>query len=395
MYGIALEGGGARGAYHIGAIKALIENGYEISGVVGTSIGAFNAAVIAQGDFDTLYKFWTSSTSADLLDINKEDISKIINKKIDRDLIKNVTDFVKNTASNKGMDTAKYKETIDSLINEEKLRKSNIDYGLVTVSLTDKKPLELYKEDIPENMVSSYILASSYLPVFKSEKIEDKVYIDGGIYNNCPINMLIKKGYKNIIEIRTKAVGIYKKVKVPSDVNVITIKPSVDLGSILFVDMEVANKNVKLGYYDTLRAIKGLKGKTLYINSIANNNAAFDMLLKLSDEQILSIAEDLGKIAKEKEPRKLLFENVLPDISKKIKCTKAKSYNDLLIDMVEYLALEENLAEQFEVHDLKPIILEIKKNSTKMLRQEKFNLVRNYAKEMAIKLIKELDISDM
>lgn len=247
MYGIALEGGGARGAYHIGAIKALIENGYEISGVVGTSIGAFNAAVIAQGDFDTLYKFWTSSTSADLLDINKEDISKIINKKIDRDLIKNVTDFVKNTASNKGMDTAKYKETIDSLINEEKLRKSNIDYGLVTVSLTDKKPLELYKEDIPENMISSYILASSYLPVFKSEKIEDKVYIDGGIYNNCPINMLIKKGYKNIIEIRTKAVGIYKKVKVPSDVNVITIKPSVDLGSILFADMEVANKNVKLG----------------------------------------------------------------------------------------------------------------------------------------------------
>jgi len=34
MYGIALEGGGARGAYHIGALKALIENGYEISGIV-------------------------------------------------------------------------------------------------------------------------------------------------------------------------------------------------------------------------------------------------------------------------------------------------------------------------------------------------------------------------
>lgn len=395
MYGVALEGGGARGAYHIGAIKALIENGYEISGVVGTSIGAFNAAIIAQGDFDALYKFWTSSTSADLLDINKEDISKIINKKIDRDLIKNVTDFVKNTASNKGMDTAKYKETIDSLINEEKLRKSNIDYGLVTVSLTDKKPLELYKEDIPKNMISSYILASSYLPVFKSEKIEDKIFIDGGFYNNCPINMLIKKGYKNIIEIRTKAVGIYKRTKVPSDVNVITIKPSVDLGSILFADMEVANKNVKLGYYDTLRAIKGLKGKTLYINSIENKNTAFDMLLKLSDEQILSIAEDLGKIAKEKEPRKLLFENVLSDISKKIKCTKAKSYNDLLIDIVEYLVLEEELVDIYDVYNLKKLILEIKKNSTKMLRKESLNLVRNTAKEMAVKLIKELDISDM
>ena len=28
MLGLALEGGGARGAFHIGAIKALLENGY-------------------------------------------------------------------------------------------------------------------------------------------------------------------------------------------------------------------------------------------------------------------------------------------------------------------------------------------------------------------------------
>ena len=88
MYGVALEGGGARGAYHIGALKALMENGYEISGIVGTSIGAFNAAVVAQGDFDKLYKFWTSSTSADLLDINIQDVVKIVNKKIDFDLVK-------------------------------------------------------------------------------------------------------------------------------------------------------------------------------------------------------------------------------------------------------------------------------------------------------------------
>ena len=28
-YGLVLEGGGARGAYHIGAVKALMENGIE------------------------------------------------------------------------------------------------------------------------------------------------------------------------------------------------------------------------------------------------------------------------------------------------------------------------------------------------------------------------------
>lgn len=394
MYGVALEGGGARGAYHIGALKALMENGYEISGIVGTSIGAFNAAVVAQGDFDKLYKFWTSSTSADLLDVNIQDVVKIVNKKIDFDLVKNVTDFVKVVASNKGMDTAKYKQTLDKLIDEKKLRKSKKDYGLVTVSWTDKKPLELYKEDIPEGMISSYVLASSYLPVFKSEKIGDKVFIDGGFYNNCPVDMLVKKGYKNIIEIRTKAVGIYKKIKVPKDVNVITIVPKDDLGSVLFADKDLANKNVQMGYYDALKVINKLKGNNYYIKDI-KRGIFFESLLKLSDDQILDIAEGCIKVNKEKEARKVLFENILPDISKRLKLSKALSYNDLLIEIAEYLVASEELVEKYEVHELKDVILEIKKNSSRMLRKERMSLVRNTAKEMAIKLIKEIDIENM
>ena len=394
MYGVALEGGGARGAYHIGALKALMENGYEISGIVGTSIGAFNAAVVAQGDFDKLYKFWTSSTSADLLDVNIQDVVKIVNKKIDFDLVKNVTDFVKVVASNKGMDTAKYKQTLDKLIDEKKLRKSKKDYGLVTVSWTDKKPLELYKEDIPEGMISSYVLASSYLPVFKSEKIGDKVFIDGGFYNNCPVDMLVKKGYKNIIEIRTKAVGIYKKIKVPKDVNVITIVPKDDLGSVLFADKDLANKNVQMGYYDALKVINKLKGNNYYIKDI-KPGIFFESLLKLSDDQILDIAEGCIKVNKEKEARKVLFENILPDISKRLKLSKALSYNDLLIEIAEYLVASEELVEKYEVHELKDVILEIKKNSSRMLRKERMSLVRNTAKEMAIKLIKEIDIENM
>ena len=49
-YALALEGGGAKGAYHVGAVKALKENGYEFSVITGTSIGALNAIMIA---FDT------------------------------------------------------------------------------------------------------------------------------------------------------------------------------------------------------------------------------------------------------------------------------------------------------------------------------------------------------
>lgn len=58
MLGLALEGGGAKGAYHMGVVKAYFEEGYYFDGVVGTSIGALNGAIIAQGDFELGYELW-------------------------------------------------------------------------------------------------------------------------------------------------------------------------------------------------------------------------------------------------------------------------------------------------------------------------------------------------
>ena len=49
-YGLVLDGGGARGAYQIGAWKALAEAGVRIRGIAGTSVGALNGALICMGD---------------------------------------------------------------------------------------------------------------------------------------------------------------------------------------------------------------------------------------------------------------------------------------------------------------------------------------------------------
>ena len=52
--GIAFAGGGARGAYQIGAWKALKEAGIDqqISVYSGASVGSLNAAMFAMGDYD-------------------------------------------------------------------------------------------------------------------------------------------------------------------------------------------------------------------------------------------------------------------------------------------------------------------------------------------------------
>ena len=47
-YGLVFDGGGARGAYQIGAWRALSEAGVKISAVAGTSVGALNGALVCE-----------------------------------------------------------------------------------------------------------------------------------------------------------------------------------------------------------------------------------------------------------------------------------------------------------------------------------------------------------
>ena len=57
-YALCLEGGGAKGAYQIGAWRALKEAGVRINAVAGTSVGALNGALICMGDLETAEDIW-------------------------------------------------------------------------------------------------------------------------------------------------------------------------------------------------------------------------------------------------------------------------------------------------------------------------------------------------
>ena len=78
-----------------------------------------------------------------------------------------------------------------------------MDFGIVTINVTDREPLEVFIEDIPQGELSNFLLASSYVPIFKIEKLGGKVYLDGGFYDNLPFKLLQRKGYKNLILVRT------------------------------------------------------------------------------------------------------------------------------------------------------------------------------------------------
>ena len=79
MKGLVLEGGGTKGAYQLGAYKALKELGVEFDGVVGTSIGALNAAFIVQGDYEIMKDIWLNRDYKSFMDIEEDFYEKYKN----------------------------------------------------------------------------------------------------------------------------------------------------------------------------------------------------------------------------------------------------------------------------------------------------------------------------
>ena len=75
-YSLVLEGGGAKGAYQIGAWKALKEAGVKINAVAGTSVGALNGALICMDDVDKALNLWENISYSKVMDEKLERIQK-------------------------------------------------------------------------------------------------------------------------------------------------------------------------------------------------------------------------------------------------------------------------------------------------------------------------------
>lgn len=264
-YGLVLSGGGAKGSFEIGVWKALIEMNINIRAVAGTSVGALNAAIIAQGDYDLAVYVWKNITMDAVVKMNKSLTDKYISQwsKNDFDTFrKEFRDYLYRG----GLDTTPLRNTLNELIDEEKIRNSDIRLGLVTVSLDSLQPQELMIEDIPEGQLVDYLMASAAFPVFQNQKINGKNYIDGGFYDNLPINLLASAGYQNLITVDFLALGFKQKVIEGKALSIKNITNSEHIGLTLEFDPERMKKNIHLGYLDALKSYKKAMGKNYYLD---------------------------------------------------------------------------------------------------------------------------------
>lgn len=333
MTGLVLAGGGVKGSYQIGAYLALKKCNIKIDGVVGTSIGSFNACMIAMGKEKELYNFWRNVDIGELLEFKKEYTDSVNNNDTFKELVYGIEQMTL-IVKNKGISNKKMKQTLDKMIDEDVLMNSEMDFGLVTVRANDLKPLYLFKSDMKKGKISEYILASCNLPVFKVQKfIDDKYYLDGGFYDNNPINMLLDKGYDKIYSIEIQGIGFSKK---PKDLSkVVRIVPSRHLGSTLNVNKKKINENIKIGYYDTLKVLKNLDG--------------YNFIFKKRSDLLYNT----------------LVKKVDADLYKKVKkYFSAKSNKELVLKALEYTMIKDNQT-YFEIYNVLKYIKYVKKNSTR------------------------------
>lgn len=323
VYAIALEGGGARGAWQVGAWRALEEAGIRYNAVSGTSVGAINGALMAMRDLQQAEQIWKDISFSQIINVDDGDMGRIMSGGFENlDQVKSAFQTIKNIVQDRGLDAEPLRNLLAERVDEEKIRNSGVELYLTTVSITDKKELEIDARDLAEGELKDMIMASAYHPAFKQTPLGGKSYADGGFYDLVPISALISRGHKNLIVMRLNSFGIERRVKIPEDVNITTIAPNVSLGNVLNFSSEQSAVNMVLGFYDAQRVLYGLYGRDYYIDRTMTEEEAYELLLKHLRPEGTSLRQ--------------LNEDILPRFAKRMDCEG--DYYDLFIVMMERLA---------------------------------------------------------
>lgn len=380
-YGIVLDGGGARGAYQIGAWKALKEAGIKINAVAGTSVGALNGALICMDDVENAEKIWSEMTFSKVMDVDDDWMERLFSH--ENKFTEVIAGIWKKLADG-GVDVTPLRKMIHEVIDEEKIRSSGKEFCLLTFSLTDFKELDLSLDDIPEGMLEDFLLASAYLLGFKNEKLHGKRYIDGGVVNNVPLKSLVRRGYSDIIEIRIYGPGREPRVKMPDDSEKYHIGPRVGLGSIIEFDSKRSQQNLKIGYYDAKRMLYGLEGYIYYLEQTHADEWFKERLAGISDIEKKEMAFVLKVPLKFTD--KELYMAMLEASAKQLRIPKYQVYT--MDELFELTAKRyEELAGKIHLPRFTHVLMNIGGESNMNLKGRNFLTLKDFTPEEITYLI--------
>lgn len=198
---LVFQGGGALGAYQVGVYQALHEAGIEPDWVIGTSIGAINAALIAGNApserLEKLRTFWSSVEHGQIFDgpmanfFSPLRTMSAIMSGIPSFFSPNPLAFMGSKIP-MGAEAAGYysveplRETLKELVDFELVNtgKTRLTVGAANVQTSEM----CYFDSSKEALDVRHVLASGALPpAFPAVRIDGELYWDGGIVSNTPV----------------------------------------------------------------------------------------------------------------------------------------------------------------------------------------------------------------
>jgi NTE family protein len=256
--GLVLAGGGAKGAYQVGALKYLDEIGLNPHIIAGTSIGALNGAVlVSNGTFSQsvqrLDQLWTDLGEADILRpsaglmeplisytlqstvpmfrewilsflyetgiledtksiFNPEPIERFLRQSVKPDLLRNGTEL---------WITAFPSLNIPYVDND--LLVAAIDF--FRSRMGTKADWLCVRDCDDDDTLYNTILASAAIPLaFPKRQVNGKNYIDGALADNVPLGALSARGCTHAIVIHLENGSVWNRYDFPNQ-TIIEIRP--------------------------------------------------------------------------------------------------------------------------------------------------------------------------
>jgi NTE family protein len=186
---LVLGGGGMKGLAHVGAWKAVLEHGFRVSSVIGTSIGSLIGACVAGGmDYDHLVALARSLQKTDIVTLNRWALlfNGIRQPAVFRDDV--------------------FRAYIASVLPVETFKELELPLSMNAVDLETGEQVWFGaggRMDVP---LADAVYASCALPVFYPPALIDgRYYVDGGVLDALPIRRALEAGAERVIAIDVAA----------------------------------------------------------------------------------------------------------------------------------------------------------------------------------------------
>lgn len=280
---LVLGGGGARGAYQIGVWQALLEKRIKFSFITGTSVGALNGALIAQGDFSAAQKLWQQISTQQVLELAFEKAEEI-DYATQR---KQIQQLVSASLEQRGISTAPLKELLEKFLAKGPLR---CPVYVVATQLPQFKETIVNLLDKPQQEIQWMLASSSFFPVMAITEIDGNKYIDGGYRNNLPQDVAVSLGATRLISIDVKGPGFNKHPAFSKDIVNVSLKSPWNLGDFLIFQKNTAQKNLQLGYLEAKRALGDFKGRRYCFTLETDFTKASRNFLKKASHQLPTVS---------------------------------------------------------------------------------------------------------